>query len=173
MKITLAQAINLLSSLHKKVNELQNEFFTVHVIEVPKGENYIPYDRTVEDVLQDLSDVQQDILSLKEIIQEANLNNQVEWDGRSISMITAIESAKQLRYRLDLLKTLATTKKREYMVHHHSGAVMEQIALFDPSQFKKQHDNLSRQVELLSSRIDKVNYTIEIEVPLAGKYLEA
>ena len=50
---------------------------------------------------------------------------------------------------------------------------MEQIALFDPSQFKKQHDKLSRQVELLSSRIDKVNYTIEIEVPLAGKYLEA
>ena len=55
MKITLAQAINLLSSLHKKVNELQNEFFTVHVIEVPKGETYTPYDRSVEDVLQDLN----------------------------------------------------------------------------------------------------------------------
>ena len=110
MKITLAQAINLLSSLHKKVNELQNEFFTVHIIEVPKGENYTPYDRTVEDVLQDLSDVQQDILSLKEIIQEANLKNQVEWDGRSISMITAIESAKQLRYRLDFLKHLPLLK---------------------------------------------------------------
>lgn len=173
MKITLAQAINLLSSLHKKVNELQNEFFTVHIIEVPKGENYTPYDRTIDDVLQDLSAIQKDILSLKEIIQEANLTNLVKWDGSSISMITAIETAKQLRYRLDLFKTLANTKKREYMVHHHSGVVMEQIALFDPSQFKKQHDKLSRQVELLSSKIDKVNYTVEIEVPLAGKYLEA
>lgn len=48
MKIILAQAINLLSSLHKKVAELQGEFFSVHVIEVPKGETYIPFERTVE-----------------------------------------------------------------------------------------------------------------------------
>jgi hypothetical protein len=173
MKITLAQAINLLSSLHKKVNELQSEFFTVHVIEVPKGETYTPYERTVEAVLQELSEVQIDILELKETIQQANLNNLVEWNGSSISMIRAIETAKQLRERLNLLKTLANTKKREYNVHHHSGAIMEQIALFDPAEFKKQADKLTRQVELLSSRIDKVNYTVEIEVPLANKYLEA
>ncbi|KIL77185.1 hypothetical protein [Bacillus badius] len=173
MKITLAQAINLLSSLHKKVGELQGEFFNVHVIEVPKGETYTPYEITVEAVLQQLSEVQRDILELKEIIQQANLSNLVEWDGSSISMIRAIETAKQLRERLDLLKTLANTKKREYNVHHHSGAIMEQIALFDPAEFKKKADKLTRQVELLSSRIDKVNYTVEIEVPLANKYLEA
>ncbi|KAB2336610.1 hypothetical protein F7731_09605 [Cytobacillus depressus] len=173
MKITLAQAINLLSNLHKKVRELQGEFFNVHVIEVPKGETYTPYEVTVETVLQELSEVQRDILELKEIIQQANLNNMVEWDGISISMIRAIETAKQQRERLNLLKTLATTKKREYNVHHHSGAIMEQIALFDPAEFKKQADKITRQVELLSSRIDKVNYTVEIEVPLANKYLEA
>lgn len=173
MKITLAQAINLLSSLHKKVGELQGEFFNVHVIEVPKGETYTPYEITVEAVLHELSEVQRDILELKEIIQQANLSNLVEWDGSSISMIRAIETAKQLRERLNLLKTLATTKKREYNVHHHSGAIMEQIALFDPAEFKKQADKITRQVELLSSRIDKVNYTVEIEVPLANKYLEA
>ena len=88
-------------------------------------------------------------------------------------MVRAIETAKQLREKLNLLKTLAATKKREYQVQHHSGAIMEQIALFDPAEYKKQADKLSRQVELLSSRIDKVNYTIEIEVPLANKYLEA
>ncbi|GLY12006.1 hypothetical protein [Pseudobacillus badius] len=141
MKITLAQAINLLSSLHKKVGELQGEFFNVHVIEVPKGETYTPYEITVEAVLQQLSEVQRDILELKEIIQQANLSNLVEWDGSSISMIRAIETAKQLRERLDLLKTLANTKKREYNVHHHSGAIMEQIALFDPAEFKKKPTN--------------------------------
>ena len=78
MKITLAQAINLLSSLHKKVGELQNEFFHIHVIEVPKGEVYTPYDITVEAVLQELSEVWHDILELKEIIQKANLNNMVQ-----------------------------------------------------------------------------------------------
>lgn len=173
MKITLAQAINLLSNLHKKVGELQGEFFNVHVIEVPKGETYTPYERTVQAVLQESSEVQQDILELKEIIQQANLSNLVEWDGHSISMIRAIETAKQLRERLHLLKTLANTKKREYTIHHHSGAIMEQIALFDPVEFKKQADKLARQVEMLSSRIDKVNYTVEIDVPLAHKYLEA
>lgn len=173
MKITLAQAINLLSSLHKKIGELQGEFFNVHVIEVPKGETYTPYEITVESVLLDLSVVQNDILELKEIIQQANLSNKVEWDGHSISMIRAIETAKQLRERLNLIKTLANTKKQEYNVHHHSGAIMQQIALFDPAEFKKQADKLTRQVELLSSRIDKVNYTVEIDVPLANKYLEA
>ncbi len=173
MKITLAQAINLLSSLHKKKSELHGEFFNVYVMEIPKGETYTPYERTVEAVLREFAELEKDILDLKEIIQHANLSNLVEWDGRSISMVRAIETAKLLRERLNLLKTLATTKKREYQVQHHSGAIMEQIALFDPAAYKKQGDKLSRQVELLSSRIDKVNYTIEIDVPLAKKYLEA
>ena len=137
MKITLAQAINLLSSLHKKVGELRSEFFTVHVMEVPKGETYTPYERTVEVVLGELSEVQRDILDLKEIIQQANLKNLVEWDGSPISMVRAIETAKQLRERLNLLKTLAATKKREYQVQHHSGTIMEQIALFDPAAIQK------------------------------------
>jgi hypothetical protein len=81
MKVTLAQAINLLSSLNKKNGELHGEFFTIHVIEVPKGETYIPFERSVEAVLQELSEVQQDVLELKEIIQQANLNNLIEWDG--------------------------------------------------------------------------------------------
>jgi hypothetical protein len=173
MKVTLAQAINLLSSLYKKINELQGEFFTIHVIEVPKGETYTPFERSVETVLQEISEVQQDVLELKEIIQQANLDNLIAWDGKSNSVTRAIETAKQLRERLNLHKTLATTKKREYHAHHRSGAIMEQIALFDPSEYKKQADKLSRQVELLSSRIDKVNYTVEIEIPLASKYLEA
>jgi len=173
MKITLAQAINLLSSLNKKVGELQGEFYHIHVIEVPKGETYIPFEQTVESVLREMSDVQADILELKEIIQQANLSNLVEWDGKSISMTRAIETAKQLRDRLNLLKTLANTKKRDYQVHHRSGAILEQIALFEPAEYKKQADKLARQAELLSSRIDKVNYTAEIDVPLASKYLEA
>src|SRR5699024_10666115 len=104
--------------------------------------------------------------------QHANLDNTVEWDNRSISIVRAIERAKQLRERLDLLKSLAMTKKRDYNAHHHSGAIMEEIALFDPAAYRKQADKLSRQVEMLSSRIDKVNYTAEIDVPLASKYLE-
>lgn len=173
MKITLAQAINLLSILRKRVGDLHVELINIHVIEVPKGETYTPFERTVEGVLQEYSEVQQDLLELKEIIQQANLLNLVEWDGGSISMTCAIETAKQLRERLELLKMMATTQKREYNVHHRSGAIMERIALFDPVAYKKQAEKLSRQVELLSSRIDKVNYTVEIEVPLAAKYIEA
>lgn len=173
MKITLAQSINLLANLHKKVAELEDEFYTVSIIEVPKGETYTPYETTVEDVLQQLSEVQNDILNLKEIIQQANLTNKVDWDGQSISVIRAIETAKQLRRRLSLLKSLASTNKREYQTQFHSGAIMEKIALFEPGTYKKQAEKLSRQAELLSSRIDRVNYTVEIDVPLASKYLEA
>jgi hypothetical protein len=173
LKITLAQAINLLSTLNKKLSELQGEFYSIHVIEVPKGESYTPFEQTVDAVLNEIVAVQEDILELKELIQNANLSNQVEWDGKSISMIRAIETAKQLRERLNLLKTLATTKKRDYQIHHRSGAILEQIALFDPTFYKKEAEKLTRQVELLSSRIDKVNYTVEIDVPLASKYLEA
>lgn len=173
MRITLAQSINLLANLHKKVAELEDEFYTVSVIEVPKGETYTPYETTVEDVLQQLSETQNDILDLKEIIQQANLSNKIDWDGHSIPVIRAIETAKQLRSRLHLLKTLASTNKREYKTQFHSGTIMEEIALFEPGTYKKQAEKLNRQVELLSSRIDRVNYTVEIDVPLASKYLEA
>lgn len=173
MKITLAQAINLLSTLNRKLSELQGEFYSIHVIEVPKGDTFTPFERTVDAVLQEIVKVQEDILELKDLIQQANLHNLIEWNGKSISMIRAIETAKQLRERLNLLKTLATTKKREYQIHHRSGAILEQVALFDPTLYKKEADKLTRQVELLSSRIDKINYTVEIDVALASKYLEA
>lgn len=173
LRITLSQAINLLSSLNKKVSELQNQFYGIQFIEVPKGESYTPYEQTVESVLAELTEVQRDILELKEIIHYANFNHKVEWDGNSISMTRAIETAKQLRERLSLLKSLANSKKRDYQVHHRSGAILEQIALFEPAEYKKLAEKLGRQVELLSSRIDKVNYTVEIDVLLANKYLEA
>jgi len=173
MKITLAQSINLLSNLHKKASELQDECLDVSYIEIPKGTEYTPYETTVEEVLEDLTEVQNDILNLKEIIQEANLSNKIDWDGNSISVIRAIETAKQLRNRIYLLKQLASMKKREFDVQYHSGAIMERIALFEPAEYKKKVEKLSRQVELLSSRIDQVNYTVEIDVALAAKYLEA
>lgn len=173
MKITLAQSINLLSNLQKKVNELEDELLNVSYIEVPKGTEYTPYKTTVADVLQNLSEVQTDILDLKDIIQQANLSNKIDWDGHSISIIRAIETAKQLRQELYLLKRLGSMKKREFEVQYHSGAIMEQIALFEPTEYKTKAEKLSRQAELLSSRIDQVNYTTEITVPLATKYLEA
>lgn len=173
MKITLAQAINLLANLNKSAGELEIELLSVHVIEVPKGETYTPYERKVQDVLNDLNGIQQDILALKDIIQQANLSNLIEWDGQTISVTRAIETAKQIRQKLTLVKTLAMTKKRDYNVHHRSGAIIEEIALFEPGDYKKMADKLGRQVELLSSKIDKVNYTVEIDVPLAAKYLEA
>lgn len=172
MKITLAQAINLLSSLNKRSGELHRGIFSIHIVEVPKGETYTPFEQTVEDVYKEMISVQDDILELKEIIQQANFHHLVEWDGQSISMTRAIETAKQLRERLQILKALGSTKKREYNFHNIASTVFEQIALFEPSDFNKQAEKLSRQVELLSSRIDKVNYTVEIDVPLASKYLE-
>ena len=57
MKITLAQAINLLSSLNKKTGELRDEFYQIYVIEVPKGETYTPFEQTVESVLKEVQDV--------------------------------------------------------------------------------------------------------------------
>jgi hypothetical protein len=170
MKITLAQSINLLSFLKKRSYELEAELFEIHTITIPKGETYIPPERTVKQVLEELAEIQKDVLELQELIHKTNMQYTVEWDGQNIPLIRAIETAKVLRNQIHLYKRLGETKQREY---YGGNVVMEMVALFNPGEYKKTAEKLSRQVELLSSRIDKVNYTIEMEVPLADKYLDA
>ncbi|KFZ32225.1 hypothetical protein JS44_14570 [Anoxybacillus flavithermus] len=170
MKITLAQSINLLSFLKRRVDELQAELLTTHTVTVPKGEMYTPPERTVEQVLTEMIEIQKDVLALQELINETNMQQTVEWEGERISLIRAIETAKMLRSRVHLYKRLGDTKPREY---YGGNVVMETIALFNPSEYKQAAEMLARQVEVLSSRIDKVNYTVEIDVSLASKYLEA
>ncbi len=137
MKITLAQAINLLSSLHKKASELHSEFFNVYVMEIPKGETYTPYERTVEAVLRELPKFSK-ILDLKEIIQQANLSNLVEWDGSSISMVRAIETAKQLRKDSICSKPLPLLKNESTKYSIIQVPSWNKSLSLTPAEYKKQ-----------------------------------
>ena len=172
MNITLAQCVQLLSSLNKKEQELRNDIFNNYTIEIPKGEKFEKPTRTVEDIFRELNDVQADILNLDDLIKQANMDNTIEWDGKHISVIRAIETAKQLRSLVSTYKMLGETKQRVYTAGYGSGTVMETVALFDPEKYRKLADKTSRQAELLSSKIDRVNYTVEVNVPFATKYLE-
>jgi hypothetical protein len=172
MKISLMQAVKLLADLHKKAAELEQELFTVHTIEIPKGESVEPYERTVEKVLAELQELQGDIVELDLILKKANLSAKVEWDGKDIPVITAIETAKILRKRALVFKRLGNTPPKKYNQQYGSSVLMEEIALFKPSEYKLKGEKILRQADLLSTRIDKVNLTLELVVPLADKHLE-
>lgn len=172
MKISLMQAVKLLADLHKKVTELEMELFTVHTIEVPKGEIVEPYERTVETVLTELEELQADIIELDQILKKANLSATVEWDGTEIPVITAIETAKILRKRAQTFKRLGNTQPKKYNQQYGSSILMEEIALFNPSEYKAKGEKILRQADLLSTKIDRVNLNLELEIAFADKYLE-
>lgn len=173
MKITLAEAINLKSTVGKRLQELIQERNTVSVVTVVNKEDFekMKPDRTVEEVTKEIEKVRAQIRELTLVLAEANLANTVEWEGKQIPLTVALELAKQLRGEVSILKTLASRKEEEVKTGSWGSSEHYIIATYDPSEYKRKARELERKVNKLSSDINHKNYTTYVEVSFVEEYL--
>jgi hypothetical protein len=96
--------------------------------------------------------------------QERTWRERFEWDGVLVSILEAIELAKQLREEKERYKRFGNQKKTERAsrgVFGESGNLIT-VAHFDPEVYRKKAQASERKALKLSAMIEAKNHTVEI-----------
>lgn len=171
MNITLAQALPLRNSINRRIHELISERNQVAFVEVEKGGQYEKPTRTVEQVTEELNVTRSDFRALDVAMAAENLKAKVEWDGREVSLTEAIELSKQIRGEVNELKRFGQRKKQERQASWRTEEVTYVHAQFEPEEYRKSALKLERQVNKLSSEIERKNHFVEFDFVAAERYL--
>lgn len=172
MRITLAQAVPLRGIISRRIQELLTERNNVSVAEAKQGETYDTPIRNMEEVSNELEIARNDFRKLDVAMAVFNLNEKLVWDGSEVSIIEAIELAKQLRGEVSQLKNFGQRKKQERSTDWRSNETTVVHALYDPEEYRKNALKMERQVNRLSQEIEAKNHKVEFDFEAASRYLE-
>ncbi|MFP3726397.1 hypothetical protein U8V72_14510 [Priestia filamentosa] len=174
MKITLAQALPVRNAISRRIQELLQERNRVAFAEAEKGEKYEAPSRNIDDVTTELREARADYRTLDVLVARENLKATVQWDGGEITLVEAIELAKQVRGEVKSLKDFGNRKKQERKSSNGWGSSESNViihALYDPEIYRKAALKSEREVNRLSMEIDKKNHSVEFEFENADKYI--
>ena len=172
MKITLAEALPLRAAIMRRISELVEERNAVSTITFVPGEveNIEHPVRKVDEITGEIEEARADFRKLDVLMARANVTETLEWEGKSYTIIEAIELAKQMRSEVAELKRLAGRKKEEIQ-RGFGGSTTITRTLYEPEEMRKKAIELEKRANRLSQLIDKKNYQVEIDFPEAEKYL--
>lgn len=160
--ISLAEAVKLKSILQKKFTELFNERRRVAFITVEKGTEAKREGRTIEMVEQELEVVRLDIRKLDRLVYEANSGNTITFLNEELTLVEAIELAKQLRYEAMEVRDLSHNEQEQIEYGFGEHIQMVRVALFNPEAYRQKADELERQAHKLSNLINAKNYEVKL-----------
>lgn len=159
--ISLAEAVKLKSILNVKYKELFQERRRVAFVTVEKGETAVVKGRSIAQVEAELDTIRKDIRTLDRLVYEANLNNTINFLGEQLTLVEAIEYAKQIRYETEEIKDLSYSEKEELQMGYGDLAIVR-VAMFDPESYRLKADEYERLAHKLSNLINAKNYQIQI-----------
>lgn len=159
--ISLAEAVKLKSILNVKYNDLFQERRRVAFVTVEKGETAVVKGRSIAQVEAELDTVRKDIRTLDRLVYEANLNNTINFLGEQLTLVEAIEYAKQIRYETEEIKDLSYSEKEELQMGYGDLAIVR-VAMFDPESYRLKADEYERLAHKLSNLINAKNYQVQI-----------
>lgn len=160
--ISLAEAVKLKSILQSKYRELHTERMRVAYILVEKGVEAKREGRTLEVVEDEIAKIQKDIRTLDRLVYEANVKNFISFNDEELTLVEAIELAKQLRVEVNEIKEFASSEKEELQYGYGESVLMVRVALFDPEHYRLKSEQLERQAHKLSNLINAKNYEVRI-----------
>lgn len=161
--ISLAEAVKLKSILNTKHGQLMSERRRVAFVSVEKGSEAKRDGRTLAQVEQELTVVRKDIRTLDRLVYAANIENTVDFQGEKLTLVEAIELAKQLRLEVMESREFAEAEKETVEYGYGDSITMVRVALFDPEHYYEQADQLERQAHKLSNAINAKNYQVHID----------
>ncbi|WP_028593254.1 hypothetical protein [Paenibacillus assamensis] len=171
-ELTIAEALSVRAAISRKIDELRSERGNNTTVYVDKNETPEYPARSVDVITAELDGVQRDYRKLDVMIAQANLANTIAWDGGEITILEAIEWAKQTRQEMNAYHYLGQQKKRERLRGGGTGeaAALYQYALYEPETYHQLTQKRTREVTKLSALIERANHTNMIAFD-ASKYM--
>lgn len=172
MNISLAEAIPLKSSLSRRIQELVRERQQVSTVTIQPDGTKEEHKRTIEEVAAELETTRSHYRELDIAIAKANVTSTFKWQEKDITILEAIELAKQIRGEVNELKRFGSQKKKETQRSWGTEQPTVVETTYDPDEYRKEALVLEKRVQKLSALIDKTNHVTEIPFSAADSYIE-
>ena len=161
MKLTIQQAIFIISNLTKKQRRLLDYIRDNYVVPLKVNGKEVFVQAQADEMLKNLSEldlVNQDIVTLKDGINVANSENFIE-NKSLFALLEEVRLKRAVLYDLEYL-----LKKESTRVENGVGVV--QYGVLNKKELIEKFDKLENEVNSLSEKIDSINSKTEIEVKL-------
>ena len=161
MKLTIQQAIFIISNLTKKQRRLLDYIRDNYVVPLKVNGKEVFEQAQADEMLKNLSEldlVNQDIVTLKDGINVANSENFIE-NKSLFALLEEVRLKRAVLYDLEYL-----LKKESTRVENGVGVV--QYGVLNKKELTEIFDKLENEVNSLSEKIDSINSKTEIEVKL-------
>lgn len=161
MKLTLQQAIFTISNLTKKQRRLLDYIRDSYVVPLKVNGKEVFEETQADEMLKNLSEldlINQDIITLKDVINIANSENFIE--NKSLFMLL-----EEVRLKRNVLFDLEYLLKRDSIAVE-NGVGVVQYGVLNRRELMEKFNKLENEVNSLSEKIDSVNAKTEIEVKL-------
>jgi hypothetical protein len=162
-KLSLAEAVKLKSVLTKRIHELEDEMDRVAFVEIEKGAVLPHQPRTLTDVEEEMEAVRKDFRLLDKLMYQANIGNEIEFNGETLTIVEAIELATQLRAKARKYKEFGSSQKEVNPYPYGETVSFVRVATFDPESYRVKGIEIERQANRLSNLINAKNYSIELD----------
>lgn len=173
-QITMAEALAVRAAINRLMNQLISERMNNSNTIVEKGETAEYPSRSVDVITEELEAMAADYRKLDLLMAISNTTQTIPWNGTDITIMEAIELAKQMRSEIGQLTHLGSRKKLERLSSSGSrdgAAILFNVALYDPEAYQLLARKKEREVTRLSSLIEHANHTAIISFD-ASKYMD-
>lgn len=173
-KISLADAVHLRARIQERIREFGELLHRGATVVVAKGESPELPTVSVDQYHRWILEAQADYRQLDVAMASLNLAHGVDWDGRVIPLLEALQVAKDTRQRIADLKALGNRMKVTRLrggYGERGGTELLEVATYAPDAMRSEAERLERQVMRLSRTIDRKNEEVEFEYEPASKYM--
>ncbi|WP_127592283.1 hypothetical protein [Paenibacillus lautus] len=173
-QITMAEALAVRAAINRLMNQLMSERLNNSSTIIEKGETAEYPARSVDAITEEIEAAAADYRKLDLLMAISNTTQTISWNGSDMTIMEAIELAKQIRSDIGQLAHLGSRKKLERQSSRGSGdgaVTLFNVALYDPEVYQAQARKKEREVTKLSSLIEHANHTSMVTFD-ASKYME-
>lgn len=171
--ITMAEALAVRAAMNRLMNQLMQERLNNSSTIIEKGEAAEIPARSVDVITEEIEAISADYRKLDLFMGISNTTETIPWNGTHITVMEAIELAKQMRNEIGQLAHLGSRKKleRQSSRGHEGSVTLFNVALYDPESYQATARKKEREVTKLSSLIEHANHNSKISFD-ATKYME-
>lgn len=171
--ITMAEALAVRAAMNRLLNQLMQERMNNSSTIIEKGETAETPARSVDVITEEINTISDDFRRLDLLMAVSNTTETIFWNDGPITVMEAIELAKQIRIEIGQLSHLGSRKKLERQSSRgHDGSVtLFNVALYDPEAYQASARKKEREVTKLSSLIEHANHHSKISFD-AAKYMD-
>ncbi len=170
----MAEALAIRAAINRLISHLMQERINNSSTIIEKGETAEMPTRSVDVITAEIEAAAADFRRLDLLMAISNTTYTIPWNDAEITIMEAIELAKQMRSDIGQLAHLGSRKKLERQNRRGMGdsaVTLFDIALYEPEAYQAAARKKEREVTKLSSLIEHANHVAMITFN-ASKYME-